>query len=88
MATVKIFGNLRKLMDGSQLQVSGASIRSILETICEGNPPLYDALLENDVIRPYFKITINGHDIQLKDGLETQVGDDDQIAIFPPIAGG
>jgi molybdopterin converting factor small subunit len=45
-------------------------------------------LLENGRIRPHFKITINGHDIALSDGLDTPVIEKDQIAIFTPIAGG
>jgi molybdopterin synthase sulfur carrier subunit len=45
-------------------------------------------LLENGHIRSYFKITLNGHDIALVNGLDTPVDDQDQVAIFPPIAGG
>ena len=31
---------------------------------------------------------INGHDIQLAQGLDMTVSANDEIAIFPPIAGG
>jgi molybdopterin converting factor small subunit len=31
---------------------------------------------------------VNGVDSELAQGLDTAVGEDDQIAIFPPIAGG
>ena len=88
MATVKLFGNLRKLVDASHLKIPGASIRAVVETLCEGNPPLCEALLEGGTIRPHFKITLNGHDILLAEGLDTVVREEDQIAIFPPIAGG
>ena len=88
MATVKLFGNLRRYSDGSQLYISGASVSAIMEKLCDGNPTLCESLFENGALRPHFKITLNGHDIFLADGLETSVGDDDQIAIFSPIAGG
>ena len=88
MATVKLFGNLRKHMDGSQLQISGGTVRAVLDLLCESHPSLYDAMLENGDLRPYFKIMLNGHDISLAKGLDTTVREDDQIAIFPPIAGG
>ena len=88
MAVVKLFGNLRKYVDGSQLQISGASIQTVVDTLCEENIPLCDALLENGRIRPHFKITLNGRDITLAEGMNTIIHEDDQIAIFPPIAGG
>ena len=88
MAIVKLFGNLRKYVDGSQLQVAGASVQTVVDALCEGNPALCEALLDEGAVRPHFKITINGHDIALAEGLDTRVRDGDRIAIFPPIAGG
>jgi molybdopterin synthase sulfur carrier subunit len=88
MATLKLFGNLRKHIDDSHLQISGTSVRAVLESLCEGSPLLCDMLIEDGALRPHFKITLNGHDIVLAEGLDTPVGEDDQIAIFPPIAGG
>ena len=88
MATVKLFGNLRKQVDGAHLQVSGSSVLGVIETLCDGNPPICEMLLEDGNIRPHFIITLNGHDINLAAGLDTAVKKDDQIAIFSPIAGG
>ena len=88
MAIVKLFGNLRRFAEDSTLQVSGASVGMVLDALCEGNQDLCEMLLENGVIRPHFKITINGHDIALAQGLDTPVSVDDQVAIFSPIAGG
>lgn len=88
MATVKLFGNLRKHISGSHLQISGTSIQTVVENLCERHPPICAELLEDGNIRPYFKIMINGHDIQLADGLDSAVSETDQVAIFPPIAGG
>jgi len=88
MALVKLFGNLRNYEISPQIDISGANIAAILDSLCESNPDLCDALLEDGKIRPFFKIMINGHDIQLAGGIHTQVNENDQIAIFPPIAGG
>ena len=88
MATVKLFGNLRKYSNGSHLQVAGASVRAVVDALCDTEPGLCNTLLKDGAIRPHFKITLNGHDISLTDGLDTFVQDSDQIAIFPPIAGG
>ena len=88
MATVKLFGNLRSLTGGKQHQIPGANVQSVVANLCNQYPSLCEVLLENGEIRPHFKIILNGHDIQLSDGLDTSVKDGDQIAIFPPIAGG
>ena len=88
MATIKLFGNLRKHSNAAQLQIPGASIQSVIETLCQENPALWDALFLDGQIRQHFKITLNGHDISLAEGMDTAVSEDDQIAIFPPIAGG
>jgi molybdopterin synthase sulfur carrier subunit len=88
MAFVKLFGYLRNYKNISNSQIAGASVRVVLEILCESNPTLCDALFENGAIRKHFKITLNGHDIALAKGLDTPVCDEDRIAIFPPIAGG
>ena len=88
MATVKLFGNLRKHTNSSHLQIPGTSVRAVVETLCKGNPSLCDMLLEDGAVRPHFKITLNGYDIALAQGLDTSTSEDDRIAIFPPIAGG
>jgi molybdopterin synthase sulfur carrier subunit len=88
MATVKLFGNLRKQADRSNLQISGSSVREVIETLCQDKPSICNLLLEDGEIRPHFIITLNGHDINLAAGLDTVVEHEDQIAIFSPIAGG
>ncbi len=88
MATVKLFGNLRRFVSASQLQIPGENVWTVVETLCKQNPALCDALLEDGQIRTHFKITLNGHDISLAVGMDTCVEEDDQLAIFSPIAGG
>jgi molybdopterin synthase sulfur carrier subunit len=88
MATLKLFGNLRKHTKKSLLQISGANIQEVIKVVCKDYPGICDEILENGTLRQYIKVTINGHDISLLDGLDTRVLEDDQISIFPPIAGG
>lgn len=88
MAQVKLFGSLRQFADESQFETKAKNIRQLLTMLCVDNAPFCTALFENEQLRPFIKIVINGRDIQLMDGLETAVSDNDTIAIFPPIAGG
>jgi molybdopterin converting factor small subunit len=65
--------------------VSGKTPRLVLQTLVEQFPALEKILLDNGQIRPHVIITVNG---QTTVDLDAPVLEQDQIAIFPPIAGG
>ena len=90
MALVKLFGNLRRYGTANQVEVPGETVRQVLHNICTEYEGLRNVVLAADggALRPFIRITLNGHDIELLDGLDTAVAPQDQIAIFPPIAGG
>lgn len=88
MPSVKLYGNLRNLVEQHQLNVPGETVRAVLENLWEGNDPLRQAVLEDGGLRSHVRITVNGNDIELRQGLATPVQESDSIAIFPPIAGG
>ena len=83
MIMVKLFANLRKI----------AGTKEVLVDLKEGMGSetgtnlgeVISALIENGKIRPHVIITINGHPTQ---AMDAGVTEQDQIAIFPPIAGG
>ncbi len=85
---VKLFGNLRKLKGASRVSLQAGTVRQALVVLCEQNEPLWQAIIDGEKLLPYVKIMVNGHDITLLEGLDTAVKPEDQIAIFPPIAGG
>ena len=85
---IKLFGGLRRKAGGAELEASGATVREALENLCEDNEPLCAAIFAGDGLKPHVRVMVNGHDCELADGLETAVTAHDQIAIFPPIAGG
>lgn len=88
MATVKLFGNLREYTAVSVIDIPGESIRRVLASLCVDNTPLQDAIFDGDGLQPFVRIMVNGRDCELTQGLDTPVTTTDQIAIFPPIAGG
>jgi len=96
LPTIKLFANLRKIAETKELSVatpSGmprtasreTSLGEILNELVKEVPALDGVILENGQIRPHFVITINGHNVA---ELDVTVTEQDQIAIFPPIAGG
>ena len=88
MITVKLFGNLRDYTADSTIEAPGDTVRAVLFWLCESNNDLYQAIFDGDDLQPHVRVMIDGHDIELDAGLDTPVSASQQIAIFPPIAGG
>ncbi|MCA9952672.1 MAG: MoaD/ThiS family protein [Anaerolineales bacterium] len=88
MAEVKLFANLRQFTDKTAVTSPGTTVADVLHALFNQYPALAAAVLENNQPKPHVRIMVNGHAIELGDGLETAVTDTDTIAIFPPIAGG
>jgi rhamnulokinase len=85
---VKLFGNLRDYAETPVIDVPGETVREVLSRLCEANRKLGEAIFEGDRLRSYIRVMIDGRDIELAQGLDTPVSEKEQIAIFPPIAGG
>lgn len=85
MPIIKLFANLRKIAGTKETSIPGASVGEILSELIKRNPALAEPLLENGQIRQHVILTING---QLTSAMDAPVMEQDEIAIFPPIAGG
>jgi molybdopterin synthase sulfur carrier subunit len=87
---IKLFGGLRQIAGGAEMNESGTTIREVLQKISAKNDTLGAALFSEGgtELRPHVRVMVNGVDSELVEGLDTAVGEEDQIAIFPPLAGG
>jgi len=88
---VKAFATFREVMD-SQLDMDfpkGATIR-ILLTELNGQYNGLGKLMYADpeTLRDFVNILKNGRNIHFLAGLDTPLDDGDEIALFPPVAGG
>lgn len=85
---IKLYGNFRKAADGAEIRTTGISLRIALKKACKKHPDLGSMIFDGDHLQRYVRLLVNGRDIEIGQGLETPLNNGDQIAIFPPLAGG
>jgi molybdopterin synthase sulfur carrier subunit len=88
MSSVKFYAGLRKAAGVKETSISASTLRGALDVLVEHFPPLQQQVWDGTDLRPHIVITINGHPVDPERGLDIPVSPGDQIAIFPPIAGG
>lgn len=91
--TVKIrfFARFRELL-GTDIITdveAGTTFPALITTIAKKNPEGYAAIFdEKGAFREFVILMKNGRRIDIADAAETPVADGDDIAVFPPVAGG
>jgi molybdopterin synthase sulfur carrier subunit len=85
MPIVKLFANLRDAAGSKEVFLAGSNIRDLVLELVERYPALAPFLLDHGEISARIIITVNGHPTKDK---KDAVMEQDEMAIFPPIAGG
>jgi sulfur-carrier protein len=88
---VKVFANLREICGGVKVEVKpdGERVMDILDKMVEMFPDIQDEIFTDEKkLKPFVHVYINGKNIIHLDDLETKVKEQDQFALFPPVAGG
>ncbi|MDF2608513.1 MAG: MoaD family protein [Bacillales bacterium] len=88
---VKVFANLREVCGGVSVEVfpKGNRVEDVLDDLIDQFPEIHNEIFTSEKkLRNFVHVYINGKNIiHLKD-LDTEVIESDQIALFPPVAGG
>ncbi len=88
MITIKLYANLREAA-GKEVTIAGeGTLGEVLEKLFQKHPSLRETVMEGEELREHFNILLNGRNVKYLKGLDTWVKDGDEIAIFPPVAGG
>ena len=90
MPTIRVPSALRTLTGGaSDVEVTAATVRAALAELDRRHPGIAAKLLDAaSNVKPHIRIYVGADDIGALSGLDTQVGDRDEIAIIPALAGG
>ncbi len=92
--TVKLFGVFRKAYGNSQMSLEATkkkeTLGNIIQKAVESSPELRHLLIDPELNdpRPNAVILVNGKEIGILKGLETEVGESDEIVIIPVTHGG
>jgi molybdopterin synthase sulfur carrier subunit len=87
--TVKIPTQLRNLTGNeAETEVEATSVGEALEAVYERYDGLRDRITENGELRRFVNVYVGGEDIRFGEGLDTAVGDGDEVTILPAVAGG
>jgi sulfur-carrier protein len=86
---VKIPAQLRSVTDGeAELSVDGGTVGEALDAVFEAHEGLKDRITQDGDLRRFVNVYVSGEDIRFQDGLDTPVGEGDEVTILPAVAGG
>ena len=90
MATVRIPTPLRKYTEGKdEVSITGANVRELLDNLDSTHAGIGERIRDDKgEVRRFVNIFVGDEDIRFLDGLDTAVGERDEISIIPAIAGG
>jgi adenylyltransferase/sulfurtransferase len=90
MPVVRIPTPLRGFAGGrASVPLDGRTVSGLLDALFADSPGLRPHLLGDDgTLRNFVNVFVNGDDVRALGGLETPLGDGDEVMIVPAIAGG
>ena len=83
-ATARSFTN-----HNPRIELDGATVEEVFNVLTDEYPDVRKALFDEDrQLRPYVNVYVNDQNINVLDGLQTKLGDRDELLLLPVIAGG
>lgn len=88
--TVRVPGPLRRLTNGeAEVKAEGTTVADALASLEAEYPGFRERLYDDSGnLRQFINIYVNDSDIRFGQGLETSVGERDELSIVPAVAGG
>jgi MoaD family protein len=72
-----------------RVEVAGATVGKVLTALGQAHPGVGQRVLdEQGALRRHVNVFVNGESIRYLDGIESPVGDADEVWILPAVSGG
>ena len=88
---VIFFAPFRELFgaDESEIELNSVSnVKELLNLLCDSDERRKKMFEQSGELRSYVMILKNGQSIKTLNGVQTELEEGDEIAIFPPVTGG
>ncbi|WP_158055720.1 ubiquitin-like small modifier protein 1 [Halorussus halophilus] len=88
----KLFADLAEVAGGKHAEVDaepGDTVGTALDELVADHPGLADRIYDDGgELRDHINVLRNGTNVYSQQGLETELEDGDELALFPPVSGG
>ncbi len=89
MPQIRIPPVLRPEAAGNRtVAVDAATVRGALDALVAEYPSLKDRVLAGDGVPTFLNIFVDGEDVRLLAGLDTELADGSTVLLLPAVAGG
>lgn len=89
MPQIRIPPVLRSEAAGNRtVQVEATTVRGALQALVADYPALESRVLEGDGVPSFLNVFVDGEDVRLLNGLDTEVSADSTVLLLPAVAGG
>jgi molybdopterin converting factor small subunit len=86
---VRIPTILRTYTGGEKaVNAEGPTLAALIDDLEERHNGIKGRLIEGSDLRRFVNVYVNDEDVRFTGGLDTSVGDGDQVVILPAVAGG
>ena len=89
--TVKFFATVREITGMRSMEMDAKNVRELLDKLKQQfGKPFIDVVIDpkTDELKKFFSCMVNGKRIELLNSYETELADNDAVALFPPVGGG
>ena len=86
---VRIPTILRTYTGGEKaVPAEGTTLWELIDDLEANHPGIKERLLDGEDLRRFVNVYVNDEDVRFTGGLDTSLGEDDQVVVLPAVAGG